>query len=78
MIVELGVGIFTVGALGYATYWYRKRVKLARMPRRARIREEQVKRLKWLGDRIDSLWNNVHREELRLKRLKKRAEGEKS
>ncbi len=66
MIVEIVVGLLAVGALGYATYWYRKRVKLARMPRWAKMREEQ--------DRIDSLWNEVHREELRLKRQKKREE----
>lgn len=31
MIIELGVGILAVGALGYATYWQRKRMKLARI-----------------------------------------------
>lgn len=56
MIVELGAGILAIGALGYAIYWQR------RQARWARIREERVKKLKWLGDRIDSLWNEIHRE----------------
>ncbi len=66
MIVELGVGVLTVGAAGYAIYWQRRRARWARMPRWAKMREEQ--------DRIDSLWNEVHREELRLKRQKKMEE----
>lgn len=42
MIVELGIGVLTVGALGYMIYWQRKRVKLAKM------REEQARKLKRL------------------------------
>ncbi len=70
MIVELGVGLFAVGAVGYAVYWQRRRARWARMPRWAKTREERVKRLKWLGDRIDSLWGEMHREERRSKRPK--------
>ena len=42
MIVELGVGILAIGALGYSIYGYRKRMKCAR------IRKEQVQKLKLL------------------------------
>ena len=42
MIVELGVGILAIGALGYSIHWYRKRMKWAR------IRKEQVQKLKLL------------------------------
>lgn len=73
MIVELGAGILAIGALGYAIHWQRRQARWARIPRWVRIREERVKKLKWLGNHIDSLWNEIHREELRrLKRLKRR------
>lgn len=42
MIVELGVGILAIGALGYSIHGYRKRMKCARM------RKEQVQKLKLL------------------------------
>ncbi len=71
MIVELGVGILAVGAVGYAVYWQTRRARWAKMPRWAKAREERSKRLKRIGDRIDSLWGEMHKEELkRPKRLK--------
>jgi len=42
VVVELGVGIVAIGALGYTIYWQRKRMKLVR------TREKQIKRLKRL------------------------------
>lgn len=70
MIVELGVGLFAVGAVGYAVYWQMRRARWAKMPRWAKTREERVKRLKRLGNRIDSLWGEIHRRDKRSKRLK--------
>ena len=64
MMVELGVGILAVGVLGYAVYWQRRRSRM------------RAKKSNWLGVRVDSLWNEMHREELRLKRLKKKIEEE--
>jgi len=42
VVVELGVGLIAIGALGYTIHWQRKRMKLVK------IREKQIKRLKWL------------------------------
>lgn len=42
VVVELGVGIVAIGALGYTIYWQRERMKLVR------TREKQIKRLKRL------------------------------
>jgi len=42
VVVELGVGIVAIGALGYTIHWQRKRMKLVK------IREKQIKRLKRL------------------------------
>ena len=42
MIVEFGVVILAICAVGYAVHWYRERVKWAR------IHEEQLRRLEWL------------------------------
>ena len=46
MIVELGVGILAICVLGYAIHWQREQVKLAK------IREKQLKILKWLKKEI--------------------------
>ncbi|MBA7501620.1 hypothetical protein ES706_00193 [subsurface metagenome] len=74
MMVELGVGILAVGAAGYAVYWQTRRARWAKMPRWARTREERAKRLKRLGDHIDSLWGEMYREEKRSKRLRRKGE----
>ncbi len=42
VVVELGVGIVAIGALGYTIHWQRKRMKLVR------TREKQIERLKRL------------------------------
>jgi len=47
MIVELGVGLLAVGALGYTIHWQRKRMKWVR------AREKQMKRLKWLKRKFE-------------------------
>ena len=47
MIVELGVGLFAVGVLGYAIYWRREQMKWGR------IREKQMKRLKWVKKELE-------------------------
>ena len=47
MIVELGVGIFAIGAVGYAIYWQRRQARWAKM------REEQLRRLKWLKKKFE-------------------------
>ena len=46
MIVELGVGVFAICAAVYAIYWRRERAKWAR------IREEEMKRLKLLKKKM--------------------------
>jgi len=46
-LVELGVGILSIGMAGYIIYWYRGRVKWAR------IRAKQLKRLKWLKRKLE-------------------------
>ena len=47
MIVELGVGLLAIGALGYTIHWQRKRMKWMR------AREKQIKRLKWLKRNLE-------------------------
>ena len=47
MIVELGVGLLAIGALGYTIHWQRERMKLVR------IREKQMKRLKRLKKKFE-------------------------
>ncbi len=42
VVVELGVGIVAIGALGYTIHWQRERMKLVR------TREKQIERLKRL------------------------------
>ena len=47
MIVELGVGLIAVGALGYTIHWQRKRMKWVR------AHEKQIERLKWLKRNLE-------------------------
>jgi len=56
MIVELGVGLLAVGALGYTIHWQRKRMELVK------IHNKQMERLKWLK-------RNLGREKQMKKRL---------
>lgn len=42
VVVELGVGIVAIGALGYTIHWQRKRMKWVR------AHEKQIERLKRL------------------------------
>jgi len=56
MIVELGVGLLAVGALGYTIHWQRKRMELVK------IHKKQMERLKWLK-------RNLEREKQMKKRL---------
>jgi len=47
MIVELGVGLIAVGALGYTIHWQRKRMELVK------IHKKQIERLKWLKRNLE-------------------------
>ena len=47
MIVELGVGLLAVGALGYTIHWQRKRMELVK------IHKKQIERLKWLKRNLE-------------------------
>lgn len=55
MIVELGVGLFAIGTLGYAIYWRRERMKWAR------THEKQMKRLKWLKRELKHVPKGIER-----------------
>ncbi|MBA7502310.1 hypothetical protein ES706_00894 [subsurface metagenome] len=52
MIVELGVGLLAIGALGYTIHWQRKRMKMERI-KLVRTREKQIKRLKRLKRELE-------------------------
>ena len=47
MIVELGVGLLAIGAVGYAIHWQRERAKMDR------LREEGLSRIKLLKEKIE-------------------------
>ena len=47
MIVELGMSVFAIGAAGYVLWTLRRRARWAR------IREEQLERLKWLKSKFE-------------------------
>lgn len=63
MIVELGVGIFAIGAVGYAIYWQRRRAMWAK------IREDQLKRLKWLKKKFEGGEEEMKRSKQRKKKI---------
>ena len=46
-MIELGVGVLTIGALGYAIHWRRERMKWGR------IRKKQMKRLRWVKKKLE-------------------------
>ncbi len=49
MIIELGVGLIALGALGYTIHWQMKRMKLVRERMKlVRAHEKQMERLKSL------------------------------